>query len=505
MKFKYLLVLTFSLLFFTHSFGQGVWVPFNSQTPEDISVEITESDNISVQYDISIPGMYRSDTTVSNTTFNRIQLAGYNSSITVGQPEIPYVKHLIAIPECDEVTLSFTVTSNSTLNEYFIYPSPDFEEVVLPDSNSVVQEVFAYDSAAYQQNQNFPLLEAEIISTGYFRDQKYAEVCVYPIQFNPTSGILSLNTNYELTLTFTNPSGPVNVNTGIFNNVATNVFLNYESSGISASINDRSDKTGNVSWIELISTAQASTIVADYLIITDGVFWDPFGYNCDLLELAKHRSTYNGFDVAIVRVEEIMSLFYTAMTEPYEKEIAIRKFITAVYEGANANNTYDGKLGYVLLVGDAIKGEAYGIPASYDQNPGTTFFGDPYPSDYYYSCLTEYQPDLNDAYGDVFIGRFCCDEITQLNNIVQKTIFYETEFNNLAWKKNIGTFFGTSACNNGYYITDFIAYLDGLVSNQGFNTSYFYSTANDPWYECISYLRNPSSLIYFEKPSFSRK
>ncbi len=67
----------------------------------------------------------------------------------------------------------------------------------------------------------------------------------------------------------------MNVNTGIFNNVASNTMLNYGSSGITASINDNIQGNGNVQWITLTSTAQADNIVADYLIICAEDFFEP--------------------------------------------------------------------------------------------------------------------------------------------------------------------------------------------------------------------------------------
>jgi hypothetical protein len=66
---------------------------------------------------------------------------------------------------------------------------------------------------------------------------------------------------------------------------------------------------GNIEWITLTDTSQAKNIVADYLIITTDQFFTP--HNADLQRLAEHRAFYNGFDVAIVNVAQILALnFY---------------------------------------------------------------------------------------------------------------------------------------------------------------------------------------------------
>ena len=73
-----------------------------------------------------------------------------------------------------------------------------------------------------------------------------------------------------------------------------------------------------------------------------------------------------------------------------------------------------------------------GMPTSYNHDylvPYTT--ADYYPADYYYSCVTK-QQNIYDETGDLFIGRFCVDNdlengLTELQNVVNKTIFYESE------------------------------------------------------------------------------
>jgi len=287
MKTVHLVISILAFLFFLPVSGQNVWTPFTSPTPQQTEINLIVSDNSSVEFSVEVFGMYENDTIISGTNFQRIIVPGGSVTSTVGEPEMPYTRQLIAIPHCDNVNLSVNITGSLSFSNYYIYPAPDYAEVINPDSSVYLEEVFSYDTNAYLQNQNYPQPTAEIKSTGFLRDQMYAEVYIYPVQFNPTTGNLQINTNYEITLTFTNPSGPVNENTGIFNNVASNVFLNYVSSGITAKINDRPGHTGNIEWIEITEQGQADDIVADYLIITDDLFWDPSGQITDLLRIAQ--------------------------------------------------------------------------------------------------------------------------------------------------------------------------------------------------------------------------
>jgi hypothetical protein len=388
-----------------------------------------------VSFSVEVYGMYSENITEQGTTYQRINIPGSGKTVITGEPEMPIIRQLIAIPECDDVTLTIAVMGQMSMNNYYIYPVPELVEVQNPNSTVYLAEQFYIDQAAYNTNQNYPPVNAEIKSFGYLRDQKYAEVYIYPVQFNPVTQQLQITTNYELTLNFINPSTAVNVNTGIFNNVATNAMLNYVSSGMTASINDRPGWTGNIEWITLTDTAQACTIVADYLIITDDIFYDPTNPDAELLKIAQHRAEYNGLDIAIVKVEEVLGLPFSWTNIDYIYEQKIRSFIKRVYEGANANHTYDGKVGYVLLVGDTRIGTGFGVPASYedfDPNPAPLDLS----NDYYYSCLTE-ENNVTDYIGDLFIGRFCVRSEERLHNIISKTIYFESEADFGFWRDSV--------------------------------------------------------------------
>jgi len=337
------------------------------------------------------------------------------------------------------------ITGQTGFNNYNLYPAPAYEEVEEPDGAVYMQEVFTKDETVYAQNTYMPGMNAEIISTGYLRDQKYAEVFLYPIQFNPVLKQINVFTHYQVTLDFVNPTTMVNVNTGIFNNVATNTMLNYVSSGITASINDNKQGNGNVQWITLTDTAQACTIAADYLIICAENFFEPSNPDSEVLRIANHRATYNGFDVAILNARAIYEYLDFEWIDPqYKEEQKIRTCIRRIYEGTNAQYTYDGKLGYVLLIGEPEWGSNLGMPTSYMYTyEYITWEGQTelinYASDYHYSCITKQQD--YDPIGDLFVGRFCVDNNdygkTELGNMVSKTIFNESEYIFEDWRHNV--------------------------------------------------------------------
>nr|NQU93759.1 hypothetical protein [Bacteroidota bacterium] len=449
------------------------WVVFTKSVPEPPIIALTRSDNQQVDFTLEVCGMYKQDIIEDSETFQRVSVPSWETIAETGKPELPFIRQLVAIPECSDVTLTVSIGGQTAFSNYNIYPAPGFQEVQDQNGGKYLEEVFTKDAATYAQNQYLPGANAEIVSTGYLRGQKYAEVYFYPVQFNPVTKQINVYTHYQVSLTFANPTTAVNVNTGIFNNVATNTFLNYTSSGISASINDNVQGNGNVQWISLTDTAQACTIEADYLIICAEGFFQPNVPESEVLRIANHRATYNGFDVVILNAETIISdnlgFFYEGQLigdDSYKEEQRIRTCIHRIYEGANAQHTYDGKLGYVLLIGDTQFPDNEGMPTSYNHNylvPFTT--DDYYPADYYYTCVTK-QQTVYDETGDLFIGRFCVDNdlqgggLTELHNVVEKTIFYESEATFGGWRDETGVLVHEDFT---YYMPPFFNFIDNLV------------------------------------------
>lgn len=496
MKKSFLVVLMTCLLVGSTTKGQ-TWVRFTSSTPEAPVTILSGSDDQSVNFTVEVCGMYEQTITEGVETFQRVSVPSSGTLTATGEPELPAIRQLIAIPECTGVSLNVTITGQLALSNYHIYPVPDYQEAQDAEGGTYVEEVFSKDAAAYATNAYLPGVNAEIVSTGYLRDQKYAEVLIYPLQFNPVTGQLTVYTNYEITLGFTNPSTAVNVNTGIFNNVATNTMLNYVSGGITASINDNVQGNGNVQWITLTDPAQADDITADYLVICAEPFFEPGNPESEVLRIANHRASYNGFDVAILNASNVISddlgFFYEGQNNvppnlTYKKEQRIRTCIRRIYEGANAQHTYDGKLGYVLLIGDSEYQTNLGMPTSNDPEPGAVNpYGELFPSDYYYTCLTK-ENEMYDDVGDVYIGRFCVDNnlqtgLTELHNIIEKTIFFESEYSFGNWRNNIVHTNGSTGSSNYYNI--YYDYVDEL-----YGESYNLNVAN--WYELGGQIREPT-------------
>jgi hypothetical protein len=239
-------------------------------------------------------------------------------------------------------------------------------------------------------------------------------------------------------------------------------MVNFVDQGIKANINDKAFEKpgfqrGNVQWKKINNPQDVHNITADYLIICSEVFYPSGGQpNAEILRFCDHRQNYNSFDFLILNVNDIISANFDYEGYPdttYRKEQKIRKCIKTIYETGTANHTYDGKLGYVLLIWDVDGGPGgnSGMPTSFDHPDGVTkecigkepnqecWYGSA--SDYYFSCINKKPDGTYDKCADLYIGRFCVPNnlnmadipgtragLLRLKNMVTKTIDYETDF-----------------------------------------------------------------------------
>lgn len=168
-------------------------------------------------------------------------------------------------------------------------------------------------------------------------------------------------------------------------------------------------------------------------------------YNSSYIDdLADHRETYNGYNIAIANVEN-MSGF------PFDTT-GIRDFIRAVYETQSAQHMSDGRLGFVLLIGDAYEDDnATRMLWDYDAYPSAYEKA----ADHFYACLTQ-SGGIFDDLPDVMIGRLSVGNATELANVVNKIIDYETVYASGDWRDDILLFEGQDFTSQFNAIDDYL-------------------------------------------------
>jgi len=404
------LMLLFAFFPFLASVSAQDYIEFNASETTTPHYDILQSNDTIVKFDVIIPGMF--ETAID--TFNRVNIEGHTKMDSIGYPEMPIVSFLVAIPECDSVNLSIALMDSVQYTGYNIYPAPELVPDTTEGGAIALVEEFTYDTSVYNTDAMFPGYVGKTINKGAIRNQHVVRVVLYPVQFNPAKDIIKAYSDFHITLTFNNPSGTVNNNVGIFNEVVGNTLINYQSNGLNASANCGAglDNVGSWKWATNF-TNDAIMDTCDYLLITDEYFYNEQAAKIHIDSLARHRAEFNGFDVVMVKMDDIEdSISGNNNTK------RIKNLIKNTYDYGYANHTYDGKLAYVNLFGDAFFGND-------PEDECVPTYSEGY--DVYFTQLTydsiagEYDP-----YPDIMIGRCSVDTVTQVQNVVHKILNFES-------------------------------------------------------------------------------
>jgi hypothetical protein len=402
---KTIVIITALMLVSIFSYSQE-WVEFSANESTSPQLTLSTSKDTLVEFEIDVPGMFSTEI----DSFNRVEILNHFKMDSVGFPEIPVISYLVAIPSCDSVILNLTLLDSIRFSDVNIYPTPELVPDTLTGGAIALVEEFLYDTTAYNTDDWLPGTLAETVDKGAIRNQEVVRVLFYPVQFNPVDKEILAYSKAKITLTFSNASGTIRKNVGIFNEVVGNTLINYNSNGLNASVSCGAglSDTGNVYRDSLLIDKKIS-YNCDYLIITP----DEFFYDEDLLNLANHRSEFNGFDVVITRLSSI----YNLMPDSLSQLDRIRDLIKNTYNDNNANHTYDGKLAYINLFGDVVL---------QDGSPGIPTYSEGY--DVYFTQLTyDSTAGQYDPYPDLMIGRCSVDDTEQVQNVVHKILHFKPQ------------------------------------------------------------------------------
>lgn len=273
------------------------------------------------------------------------------------------------------------------------------EPVALSNINSISQNT--YNELVDRSDDPYPDTLYMRVGTYSFRGYEILVLLLHPVQYIPESGALY----YFRDMT-------VSIKT-VENNQRNLLFRNLEKDEIE--VTKKVDNPLAVYSYTENTAYSPSSDSYDLLILTTDELKDSF-------KPLKDAHDANGIATEIKTLRDV-SLFPGYVTSK-----DIRDFI---------RNEYRKKgIGYVLIGGDDDVIPAQELWVQAWNNGDTTFM----PSDLYYACLDgPYNYDEDDKWGEpndgkngqdvdiiaeVYVGRACVDNVTEVNNFVDKTIAY---------------------------------------------------------------------------------
>jgi hypothetical protein len=111
--FGLMILLVFPVLVY----AQGNWVSFTSNVPgAPPIIEVLESNNSRTVIHVTIPGMWVKDTLVNGTAYQILRIPDYGTMYNVGEPQLPAIRELTAVPPFSNVDITVSNTASLVLN-----------------------------------------------------------------------------------------------------------------------------------------------------------------------------------------------------------------------------------------------------------------------------------------------------------------------------------------------------------------------------------------------------
>ena len=207
-------------------------------------VELVKSNEESTVLRLKTHGYRMSERVVDGRRYDVLSVEGYGSSSELDKPQVPAQGALVGIPLGAEFELRVVDGKYSMLpGEYWLSPVPrtvrDDGVVFGPQGvglDAVPREVrvtFVEDKTVYTTDAFYPREIAEVVSSGFIRNQRFISVQFYPFQYNPVSGQIRFYEEIVVEIQFSYPEGRSLGQAeaaGAFESVLEAALLNYESS-----------------------------------------------------------------------------------------------------------------------------------------------------------------------------------------------------------------------------------------------------------------------------------
>jgi len=322
--------------------------------------------HIRVGYEVPAWSVNRTD--VDGVHFQFINIPGYGNLQEPGEPALPVMTELVAVPYNASTTLRVSSENYTDHSGYMVHPAlqPATDHIGDPEPD------FERNLDVYNANTFYPSELIEVTDTLWIRGMAVLVIQVRPVQFNPITGVLRVHQRITMDIGF--QGGKI-------------TFEPFGSQNSKEYVSWVSGMVMNGALLPEGSGSQTSQTSPDYLILTI----DPFKAAADSIALWRQQM---GF-----RTEVISQPSWTYQ----QARMAVHQ----------RYHSYIPRPDYLLILGDHNHVPAELIPVD------NAHFG----TDLYMVCMdgsTDHFPDMRK-------GRISVANATQALSVVQKIIKYEKD------------------------------------------------------------------------------
>ena len=360
-KFSLLIIAT--LLFHCGIKGSPLWIPIdNSYSGKCISITTIESNKNKYKAKIEIHGYNDNRIIINDSIYHQVLFDEPASLSIVGEPSLPIISRLIAIPKGKDFDVR--IKDEKWSEDFFVGQ-------VMPRQRSVLESkeepTFEKNETIYKKDE-YQVERFYIGELQEWRGVSNRALNICPIRYRPKEGNMSVLKEFVLEISFDN-AAKVN----LMKSEDMHLFLNQ----INTEEYDRVEYQGN------------STDSYDYLIIAGNI---PGVLGSQALADFRRWKAFKGYRTKVVSTNTIGT-----------SDLQIKQYIKSEHvKGVK----------YVLLLGNSHWISTHFIPDSNFVDAA---------SDYWYGCMG----DSTDVEADINIGRFPAYNLSELTNMINKTISYE--------------------------------------------------------------------------------
>ena len=432
---KKLITLFLLLFLFTTVFADKRSVDLNYN--QKLQINANNSQKLSLE--TSFSEIQFLDVNTKEGEFTELFLPGAYATGKLGTPKLPAIKKLIEIPfgakvEVNVVDYEVTQYDLTTLG---------ISNKILPNQPSPPKNLdpedikFEYKAEIYQQNRyiSYELAQTKIL--GVLRGKRLARLELAPISYNPVENKIKVYNNLQIEINF------IGSDQAFTSAKYRSTYSPYFEPVYDKIINNRVDHN-------YPDHPDLTKYPVKYLIVSDRMFEST-------LQPFIEWKTKKGFEVIVAYTDVIGS--------------SVSDIQTWIHDQYNAGTTEDPAPTFGLLVGDVTQVRASDTGSSSGEV-----------TDLYYFSVD------GDMFPEMYYGRFSATSVSELQPIINKTLYYEQyQFSDPSYLDNVTLIAGADATWNPRVGQATIQYgtQNYFNSAHGFNQVNDYLTSYSGCYDTI--------------------
>ncbi len=218
--------------------------PSAVQTQEGDGLRLVSASEAEVVFRVSLPPdlLDLEPLSIDGQAYVQPRITGWATSGSPGAPELPYVLGAIGAPPGTQVRveiepgtayrfeLSAPVAPVATITAGMDWEALGNGELALPRPARDLE----MDAAVYGAGGSYPGALAEVVSDAQVRGQRVVGIAAYPVQYEPTTGVLTVYENLEVRVRFEGagavgrPGAVVAAESPVFESLFEGGLLNYD-------------------------------------------------------------------------------------------------------------------------------------------------------------------------------------------------------------------------------------------------------------------------------------